>query len=149
MNPQVPAGACRYTCRSYPYPWCLTRAGTVRTLSSPKPAGFDPDMTRMTRARPYEECQDGAVKWVSHIFCFSPSMSKSGGTVVRAPSCRYTRGGVPMIYSPDSTRRTPGAAAAASAYDGAKDVVFMGAGTGSQVQRDTTSNAILAGCGTV
>jgi hypothetical protein len=53
MNPQVPAGARRYTCRSYPYPWCLTRAGTVRTLSSPKPAGFDPDMTRMTRARPY------------------------------------------------------------------------------------------------
>jgi hypothetical protein len=78
-----------------------------------------------------------------------------------------------MIYSPDSARRTPGAAAAASAYDGAKEVgfilanvafregwkidsgcwlrvlfdwigIFMEAGTGSQVQRDTTSNAILA-----
>jgi len=68
-----------------------------------------------------------------------------------------------MIYSPDSARRTPGAAAVASAYDGAKEVglilanvafregwkigsggwlrvlfdwigVFMEAGTGSQVQ---------------
>ena len=70
-----------------------------------------------------EECHDGAVEWVGNIFCFSPSTSKSGGTVVRAPLCRYTRGGVPTIYSPDSARRSPGiAAAAASAYDGAKDV---------------------------
>jgi len=85
-----------------------------------------------------EECQDGAVKWVSHFLCFSPSMSKSGGTVVRAPSCRYTRGGVPMIYSPDSARRTPGAAAA---YDGAKEVGLQT----SHLAMDGRS-AVAAGC---
>ena len=49
---QVTTGTCGLTCRQYPYPLCVTWAGTVTVMALflPKPAGFNPGIIWMTRA---------------------------------------------------------------------------------------------------
>ena len=120
-----------------------------------------------------EPCEDEI--WVSYTVSLSllTSESWSRGTVVRAPSWKHTRGGVPIIYSPNYAWSTPDAAAAYDAEIAAPEgrgrmfenvafregwkigfgsgerwidvfEVFTGTGAGSQAQRDAISNAILA-----
>ena len=67
---QVTTGTCGLTCRQYPYPLCVTWAGTVTVMALflPKPAGFNPGIIWMTRAT--------LTYYFSHIWIITIGTSK-------------------------------------------------------------------------